>query len=74
MLKAMGQAISKTVTISEILKVSALSLDKKNLYEYHLIFVIYILQSKVPGLHQDVNISSMSITDVFEPMEEGLVP
>ncbi|XP_048632273.1 RNA-binding protein cabeza isoform X2 [Brassica napus] len=49
-LKAMGQAISKTVTISEILK------------------------SKVPGLHQDVNISSMSITDVFEPIEEGLLP
>uniref|UniRef100_M4CAK1 DNA/RNA-binding protein Alba-like domain-containing protein n=1 Tax=Brassica campestris TaxID=3711 RepID=M4CAK1_BRACM len=49
-LKAMGQAISKTVTISEILK------------------------SKVSGLHQDVNISSMSITDVFEPIEEGLLP
>ncbi|CAH8355177.1 unnamed protein product [Eruca vesicaria subsp. sativa] len=49
-LKAMGQAISKTVTISEILK------------------------SKIPGLHQDVTISSMSITDVFEPTEEGLLP
>ncbi|KAF8077448.1 hypothetical protein N665_1035s0010 [Sinapis alba] len=49
-LKAMGQAISKTVAISEILK------------------------SRIPGLHQDVTISSMSITDVFEPTEEGLVP
>ncbi|KAL0744228.1 hypothetical protein Bca4012_085741 [Brassica carinata] len=49
-LKAMGQAISKTVAISEILK------------------------NRVPGLHQDVTISSMSITDVFEPTEEGLVP
>ncbi|XP_023641081.1 keratin, type I cytoskeletal 9 isoform X2 [Capsella rubella] len=49
-LKAMGQAISKTVAISEILK------------------------NKIPGLHQDIAISSMSITDVWEPMEEGLVP
>ncbi|XP_010558826.1 PREDICTED: keratin, type I cytoskeletal 9 isoform X2 [Tarenaya hassleriana] len=49
-MKAMGQAISKTVAITEILK--------KNL----------------PRLHQDVAISSVSITDVWEPMEEGLMP
>jgi DNA-binding protein len=49
-LKAMGQAISKTVAISEILK------------------------NKIPGLHQDIAISSISITDVWEPTEEGLFP
>ncbi|GMJ09023.1 hypothetical protein like AT3G07030 [Hibiscus trionum] len=49
-LKAMGQAISKTVAIAEILK------------------------KRVPRLHQDTAISSMSITDVWEPIEEGLVP
>ncbi|PKI76790.1 hypothetical protein CRG98_002776 [Punica granatum] len=48
-LKAMGQAISKTVAIAEIIK------------------------KRIP-LHQDTAISSVSITDVWEPIEEGLVP
>ncbi|KAL5990433.1 hypothetical protein ACLOJK_011333 [Asimina triloba] len=47
----MGQAISKTVAIAEIIK-----------------------QKRIPGLHQDTSISSTSITDVWEPIEEGLVP
>ncbi|ERN18878.1 hypothetical protein AMTR_s00067p00150350 [Amborella trichopoda] len=49
-LKAMGQAISKTVAIAEIIK------------------------KRMPGLHQETSISSTSITDVWEPIEEGLVP
>ncbi|CAN4098081.1 unnamed protein product [Withania somnifera] len=49
-LKAMGQAISKTVAISEIIK------------------------RRIPRLHQDTAISSVSITDVWEPIEEGLLP
>ncbi|PWA41431.1 DNA/RNA-binding protein Alba-like protein [Artemisia annua] len=49
-LKAMGQAISKTVAIAEILK------------------------RNIPQLHQDTHISSISITDVWEPIEEGLLP
>ncbi|KAL5862169.1 hypothetical protein ACOSQ3_003453 [Xanthoceras sorbifolium] len=49
-LKAMGQAINKTVAIAEILK------------------------KRIPRLHQDTAISSISITDVWEPIEEGLVP
>ncbi|KAK3009677.1 hypothetical protein RJ639_013666 [Escallonia herrerae] len=49
-LKAMGQAISKTVAITEILK------------------------KRIPGLYQDTSISSTSIVDVWEPIEEGLVP
>ncbi|KAK2981052.1 hypothetical protein RJ640_007655 [Escallonia rubra] len=49
-LKAMGQAISKTVAITEILK------------------------KRIPGLSQDTSISSTSIVDVWEPIEEGLVP
>jgi len=32
------------------------------------------LQKRIPGLHQDTIISSVSITDVWEPIEEGLVP
>ncbi|MCI27437.1 ribonuclease P protein subunit p25 [Trifolium medium] len=46
----MGQAISKTVAIAEILK------------------------KRIAPLHQDTAISSVSITDVWEPIEEGLVP
>ncbi|KAI3782904.1 hypothetical protein L2E82_12962 [Cichorium intybus] len=48
--KAMGQAISKTVQIAEIIK------------------------RNIPRLHQDTQISSISITDVWEPIEEGLFP
>ncbi|KAK3003915.1 hypothetical protein RJ639_019040 [Escallonia herrerae] len=49
-LKAMGQAISKTVAIAEIIK------------------------RRVPVLHQDTAISSVSLTDTYEPLEEGLFP
>ncbi|XP_059660250.1 protein argonaute 18-like isoform X7 [Cornus florida] len=49
-LKAMGQAINKTVAIAEIIK------------------------RRLPRLHQDTAISSVSITDVWEPIEEGLLP
>ncbi|KAF7154778.1 hypothetical protein RHSIM_Rhsim01G0257500 [Rhododendron simsii] len=47
-LKAMGNAISKTVAIAEIIK------------------------RRIPQLHQDTAISSVKITDVYEPIEEGL--
>jgi DNA-binding protein Alba len=47
-LKAMGRAINKTVTIAEILK------------------------RRVQGLHQITHIDSTDITDVWEPLEEGL--
>ncbi|XP_042380857.1 protein FAM98A-like isoform X2 [Zingiber officinale] len=50
-LKAMGQAISKAVAATEIIKI------KWN-----------------PHLHQDISISSVRITNVWEPIEEGLVP
>ncbi|KAH9295292.1 hypothetical protein KI387_038880, partial [Taxus chinensis] len=49
-LKAMGQAISKTVATTEIIK------------------------RRVPGLYQNTVLSSTSITDVWEPIEEGLLP
>ncbi|RWW11225.1 hypothetical protein GW17_00025175 [Ensete ventricosum] len=32
------------------------------------------VQKRIPGLYQDTVISSVSITDVWEPIEEGLVP
>jgi len=47
-LKAMGRAINKTVTIAEIIK------------------------RRIPGLHQVTSIDSTDITDVWEPIEEGL--
>lgn len=31
-------------------------------------------QKRIPKMHQDTAISSVSITDVWEPIEEGLVP
>lgn len=47
MLKGMGRAINKTVTVAEIVK------------------------RRVVGLHQDTEISSLEITDTWEPREEG---
>jgi len=47
-LKAMGRAINKTVTVAEILK------------------------RRIAGLHQTTSIDSTDITDVWEPIEEGL--
>eukprot|EP00244_Chara_vulgaris_P003742 TRINITY_DN169_c0_g1_i2.p1 TRINITY_DN169_c0_g1~~TRINITY_DN169_c0_g1_i2.p1 ORF type:complete len:290 (-),score=45.30 TRINITY_DN169_c0_g1_i2:842-1711(-) len=47
-LKAMGRAINKTVTIAEIIK------------------------RRVAGLHQITTIGSTDITDLWEPLEEGL--
>ncbi|XP_012447730.1 uncharacterized protein LOC105770911 isoform X1 [Gossypium raimondii] len=48
--KAMGRAISKTVTIVELLK------------------------KRIVGLHQITSIGSTDITDMWEPLEEGLLP
>ncbi|XP_020684379.1 ribonuclease P protein subunit p25 isoform X2 [Dendrobium catenatum] len=36
--------------------------------------VVEIMKKRIPGLYQDTSISSSSITDVWEPIEEGLVP
>jgi len=47
-LKAMGRAINKTVTIAEIIK------------------------RRISGLHQITRIDSTDITDVWEPLEDGL--
>jgi len=47
-LKAMGRAINKTVTIAEIIK------------------------RRIQNLHQNTVIDSTDITDVWEPIEEGL--
>eukprot|EP00899_Mesostigma_viride_P020503 jgi/Mesvir1/28454/Mv15877-RA.1 len=38
------------------------------------VVVAEILKRWVPGLHQNTVISSMDITDTWEPLEEGLVP
>jgi hypothetical protein len=49
-LKAMGRAINKTVTIAEIIK------------------------RRIANLHQNTAIGSTDITDLWEPLEEGLLP
>ena len=74
-LKAMGQAISKSVAVTEIIKVILfspspifISFGKATIYDK-----LYLKQKRNAGLHQDTNISSVSITDVWEPIEEGLV-
>lgn len=74
-LKAMGQAISKTVAIAEIIKVGFLFYHPCILFSHFPGLVICLVkQKRIPRLHQDTAISSVSITDVWEPIEEGLVP
>ncbi|KHG04263.1 Alba-like protein C9orf23 [Gossypium arboreum] len=56
--KAMGRAISKTVTTVELLKEAD----------------IIAMQKRIVGLHQITSIGSTDITDMWEPLEEGLLP
>ncbi|GLJ09051.1 hypothetical protein SUGI_0100790 [Cryptomeria japonica] len=39
-----------------------------------VVAIAEIIKRRVPGLHQITSISSTSITDVWEPIEEGLLP
>ncbi|KAG5586831.1 hypothetical protein H5410_047265 [Solanum commersonii] len=76
-LKAMGQAISKAVAIAEIIKVAFSGLDDflpLLLLFFLLLNDLNLSQRRMPILHQDTAISSVSITDVWEPIEEGLLP
>ncbi|KAK4768215.1 hypothetical protein SAY87_003356 [Trapa incisa] len=50
-----------------VLKAMGLAISKS-------VAVTEIIKKNFPQLHQDTAISSVSITDVWEPMEEGLVP
>ncbi|MBA0775155.1 hypothetical protein Gotri_010316 [Gossypium trilobum] len=60
--KAMGRAISKTVTIVELLK------------EAGIVVHALAMQKRIVGLHQITSIGSTDITDMWEPLEEGLLP
>lgn len=75
-LKAMGQAISKAVAIAEILKVCFLYNMRASECKYFMIDkpCVSPKQKRISRLHQETAISSVSITDVWEPIEEGLVP
>lgn len=81
-LKAMGQAISKSVAIAEIIKVGADPHFHNCVLRVFWVAVAHPLtiitfpfeQKNFPRLHQDTAISSVSVTDVWEPIEEGLVP
>ncbi|PPD71641.1 hypothetical protein GOBAR_DD31471 [Gossypium barbadense] len=60
--KAMGRAISKTVTMVELLK------------EADIVVHALAMQKRIVGLHQITSIGSTDITDMWEPLEEGLLP
>ena len=78
-LKAMGRAINKTVLLAEILKVThdvELSFSSLFyiLFSPLMTFYCFLMQRKEEGLYQDISISSVDITDTWEPLEEGLLP
>ena len=79
--KAMGRAINKTVTIVELIKVMCLVLNRYILFVRCLfpfldqadkIFLLLLFQRRIVGLHQNTTIGSTDITDIYEPLEEGL--
>jgi hypothetical protein len=43
---------------------------------YHLILIVTIITVKrrIVGLHQNTTTGSTDITDMWEPLEEGLLP
>lgn len=65
----MGRAINKT---SKYIKnIFAKFWTKTNFYS-HLVTIAEILKRRVEGLHQTTAIDSTEITDIWEPLEEGL--
>ncbi|KAK3032155.1 hypothetical protein RJ639_034980 [Escallonia herrerae] len=50
-----------------VLKAMGLAISKT-------VAIAEIIKRRVPVLHQDTTISSMSLTDTYEPLEEGLFP
>lgn len=76
-LKAMGRAINKTVMIAELIKVGflfPLVVSACLLANVFVFIFFFLFQRRIAGLHQDTAIGSTDITDVWEPLEEGLLP
>lgn len=84
----MGRAISKTVMIAELIKVFYLLqiccyflflfvffMDWFWFFSCFLRTVFGLgIQRRIAGLHQNTAIGSTDITDMWEPLEEGLLP
>ena len=73
----MGRAINKTVMIAELIKVGflfPLVLSACLQMCLFLFYCIFLFQRRIAGLHQNTAIGSTDITDVWEPLEEGLLP
>lgn len=84
----MGRAINKTVMIAELIKVTniiCLFFRSINMGHFGYITFCYIcyicsltlvslFQRRIAGLHQNTSIGSTDITDMWEPLEEGLLP
>ncbi|KAG6525241.1 hypothetical protein ZIOFF_015195 [Zingiber officinale] len=65
--ESMGLAVSERNLKVIVLKAMGMAISKA-------VAATEIIKKWNPHLHQDVSISSVSITDVWEPIEEGLVP
>jgi DNA-binding protein len=73
--KAMGRAINKIVMAVELIKVLLMALVLTNI-TYHLILIVTVITVKrrIVDLHQNTTTGSTDITDMWEPLEEGLLP
>ncbi len=60
----MGRAINKTGKLNHE--------SSKHRNSHCLVTIAEILKRRVPKLHQTTQIESTDITDVYEPLEEGL--
>lgn len=70
----MRNYISYAITLLQDKRVSEIVLKAMGRAINKTVLLAEIVKRRVEGLHQNVVISSIDITDVWEPLEEGLVP
>ncbi|KAI5069015.1 hypothetical protein GOP47_0015316 [Adiantum capillus-veneris] len=70
----MRNYISYATTLLQEKRVSEIVLKAMGRAINKAVMLAEIIKKRMGGLHQDVSIGSLPITDVWEPLEEGLVP
>ncbi|MCO5563046.1 hypothetical protein L7F22_016682 [Adiantum nelumboides] len=70
----MRNYISYATTLLQEKRVSEIVLKAMGRAINKAVMLAEIIKRRMGGLHQNVSIGSLDITDVWEPLEEGLVP
>eukprot|EP00250_Pteridium_aquilinum_P033686 c6091_g1_i1 orf=104-757(+) len=70
----MRNYISYATTLLQEKRVSEIVLKAMGRAINKAVMLAEIIKKRMEGLHQNISIGSLDITDVWEPLEEGLVP